>query len=48
MLALPYPVHTAERTRPVDPQGQFCHNPDCLARGQAGQGNIGMQSQKEQ
>src|SRR5918911_441649 len=48
MLALPCPVHTAERTRPVDPQQQFCHNPACPARGQAGQGNIGVQSQVEQ
>ncbi len=32
----------------MDPQRQFCHNPDCLARGQVGQGNIGVQSQQEQ
>src|SRR5688572_20169937 len=48
MLALPCPVHTAERTRSVDPQRQFCHNPDCPARGQVAQGNIGVQSQQEQ
>ena len=32
----------------MDPQGQFCHNLDCSARGQVGQGNIGVQSQQEQ
>ncbi len=32
----------------MDPQRQFCHNPDCPARGQIGQGNMGVQSQKEQ
>jgi transposase-like protein len=32
----------------VDPQRQFCHNPDCPARGQVAQGNIGVQSQQEQ
>src|SRR5918911_1542822 len=48
MLALPCPVHTAERTRQVDPQGQFCHNSTCPARGQVGQGHIGVQSQREQ
>jgi transposase-like protein len=32
----------------MDPQRQFCHNPDCSARGQAGQGNITIHSQKEQ
>jgi transposase-like protein len=32
----------------VDPQRQFCHNPACPARGQAGQGNIGVQSKQEQ
>jgi transposase-like protein len=48
MLALLCPVHTAERTRPVDSQQQFCHNPDCPASGQVGQGNIGVHSQKEQ
>src|SRR3954469_23611882 len=48
MLALPCPVHTAERTRPMDPRGQFCHNPACSARGQVGHGNIGVPSQVEQ
>ncbi len=32
----------------MDPQRQFCHNPDCPASGQIGQGNMGVQSQKEQ
>jgi len=32
----------------VDPTKQFCHNPECSARGQRGQGNIGVVSQKEQ
>jgi transposase-like protein len=32
----------------MDPQGQFCHNLDCPARGQVGQGNIGVHSQAEQ
>ena len=32
----------------MDPQRQFCHNPDCSARGQVGQGNITLHSQKEQ
>ncbi len=32
----------------MDPQRQFCHNPDCSARGQMGQGNITIHSQKEQ
>lgn len=31
----------------MDPQSQFCHNLDCLSRGQGGQGNIVVQSQKE-
>ena len=31
----------------MDPQSQFCHNPDCSARGQVGQGNIKVHSQKE-
>src|SRR3712207_4327600 len=48
MLALPCPIHTAERTRHVDPQRQFCHNLACPASGQVGQGNIGVQSQQEQ
>jgi transposase-like protein len=32
----------------VDPQKQWCHNPDCPARGQVGQGNIRIHSYKEQ
>jgi transposase-like protein len=32
----------------MDPQQQFCPNPACPARGQVGQGNIGVHSQGEQ
>ena len=32
----------------MDPQAQFCHNADCPARGQVGQGNLRVLSQKEQ
>src|SRR3954449_12956614 len=32
---------------PMDPQAQFCHNPDCPARGQLGRGNIRVHSRKE-
>ncbi len=32
----------------MDPQGQFCHNMDCSARGKRGQGNIRVFSYKEQ
>ena len=32
----------------MDPQNVFCPNPECPARGQLGQGNIGIHSQKEQ
>jgi transposase-like protein len=32
----------------MDPQKQWCHNPDCPARGQVGQGNIHVHSYKEQ
>jgi transposase-like protein len=32
----------------MNPQIQFCHNPECRARGQAGQGNIRMHSRREQ
>ena len=32
----------------MNPQTQFCHNPDCRARGQVGQGNMRVQSQAEQ
>jgi transposase-like protein len=31
----------------VDPSSQFCHNPDCRARGKVGEGNIGAHSRKE-
>lgn len=31
----------------MNPLDQFCHNPDCTARGQRGQGNIRVHSQKE-
>src|SRR5512132_2574701 len=32
----------------MDPRTTFCPNPHCPARGQTGQGNIGIHSQKEQ
>ncbi len=32
----------------MDPSRQFCHNPACPARGQAGQGNVRVHSRKEQ
>ncbi len=32
----------------MDPQSIFCPNPECPARGQTGQGNIGIHSQREQ
>jgi len=32
----------------MNPQSQFCPNLDCPARGQIGQGNIGIHSRKEQ
>ena len=31
----------------MDPQQQWCHNPDCPARGRRGQGNIHVHSHKE-
>ena len=31
----------------MDPQTKFCHTWDCPARGQIGQGNIGVHSRKE-
>ncbi len=31
----------------VDPSIQFCHNPDCPARGKVGESNIGVHSQKD-
>src|SRR3989454_4565248 len=39
--------HTARRTI-MDPTTTFCPNQHCPARGQTGQGNIGIHSQKEQ
>ena len=32
----------------MDPARTFCPNPACAARGQTGQGNIGIHSRKEQ
>jgi transposase-like protein len=32
----------------MDPQSQFCHNPNCPARGKVGQGTIRIHSRKEQ
>ncbi len=32
----------------MNPQSQFCHNPQCPARGQRGQGNMRVHSQAEQ
>ena len=32
----------------MNPRSQFCHNPECPARGQVGPGNIGVHSQAEQ
>jgi transposase-like protein len=32
----------------MNPQPQFCHNPQCHTRGQVGQGNIRVHSQREQ
>src|SRR3954452_13297625 len=31
----------------MDPQSQFCHNPDCIARGQLGLGNIRVHGRKK-
>ena len=31
----------------MDPRGQFCHNPECPARGRVGEGNIGVHSAAE-
>src|SRR5512138_2856413 len=39
--------HTARRTT-MDPTTPFCPNRHCPARGQTGQGNIGIHSRKEQ
>jgi len=32
----------------MDPRNQFCHNAECPARGQTGQGNITIHSRREQ
>jgi transposase-like protein len=32
----------------MNPQAQFCHNPQCPARGQMGQGNIRVHRQAKQ
>jgi transposase-like protein len=32
----------------MNPQTQFCHHPECPARGRVGQGNIGVHSRREQ
>lgn len=38
----------AERRCAIDPQTTFCPNTDCPARGQVGEGNIGIHSRKRQ
>src|SRR6266571_2513350 len=42
------PQHNQERRIVMDPATVFCPNLACPARGQTGQGNIGIHSQKEQ
>src|SRR5712691_13360842 len=42
------PQHNQERSIVMDPTTVFCPNLACPARGQTGQGNIGIHSQKEQ
>src|SRR5712691_10000345 len=42
------PQHNQERRIVMDPTTVFCPNLACPARGQTGQGNIGIHSQKEQ
>jgi hypothetical protein len=32
----------------MNPQTPFCHNPECHARGQVGQGNLRVHSRREQ
>src|SRR5512144_2043188 len=39
--------HRASEGSPIDPLAQFCHNPDCTARGQLALGNINVHSRKE-
>jgi transposase-like protein len=41
-------VLEAERRCTIDPLTTFCPNKDCPARGQVGEGNIGIHSQKRQ
>src|SRR2546422_8288336 len=41
------PQHNQERRIVMDPTTVFCPNLACSARGQTGQGNIGIHSQKE-
>src|ERR1700675_452234 len=41
------PQHNQERRIVMDPTTVFCPNLACPARGQTGQGNIGIHSQKE-
>src|SRR5215210_1910945 len=40
-------ANRARRRTSMDPQTQFCPNPDCSARGQRGRGNIRVHSQRE-
>src|SRR6267143_5224359 len=42
------PQHNQERRMVMDPTTTFCPNLACPARGQTGQGNIGIHAQKEQ
>src|SRR5205823_9320331 len=42
------PQHNQERRIAMDPTTVFCPTLACPARGQTGQGNIGIHSQKEQ
>src|SRR5438093_13374492 len=41
------PQHNQERRIVMDPTTVFCPNGDCYARGQIGQGNIGIHSHKD-
>src|SRR5215210_3055696 len=43
----PFGYLTTNRSRTMNPQSQFCHNPDCPARGQVGKGNIVIHSRKK-
>jgi len=42
------PSHSVIWRTLMDPQGQFCHNPDCSERGVVGRGNIVIHSRAEQ